>query len=393
MHNIAIPATTQLGMDEEKLESLGALWTAREIQQQPAMLRETQALLFATKLKIENFLKPLFAKPVRIILTGAGTSAFIGQCLAPTLAAQSQMRIEAIPTTDIVSAPELYFEMETPTLLVSFARSGNSPESLAAVKLADHFVTDLHHLIITCNKDGALAQYAADNTRRFIILLPEKTHDQSFAMTSSFSCMTYAALAVISGIDSLQENRIAAIATATQSVLTDYLSLTQQIASEKYERIVYLGSHIFQGVARESSLKLLELTNGNMISLFDSSLGFRHGPKTIINNKTLVVIFFSNNAYTRKYDVDLFEELNKDKLAARIIAITAQDGIGGNTSNIIRIKGLENANDTDLLFPFIICPQILAFYEALRHHLMPDKPNTSGTVNRVVQGVHIHAFR
>src|SRR5690349_121885 len=136
---------TQLGIDEAELQRLGALWTAREIEQQPEMLRQTQSLLSAQKDAIEAFLKPLLDRKARIILTGAGTSAFIGECLAPALAARLKTRVEAIPTTDLACAPQLYFETDTPTLLVSFGRSGNSPESVAAAQLADRFVIDLHH--------------------------------------------------------------------------------------------------------------------------------------------------------------------------------------------------------------------------------------------------------
>ena len=380
---------THLGLTESALDQLGGLWTAREITQQPAMLRETQALLMARRAEIEAFLQPLLALPtLRVILTGAGTSAFIGQCLAPLLSMRLGRRVEAIPTTDLVCAPQLYFEADTPTVLVSFGRSGNSPESVAAVELADRLVKDLHHLVITCNAEGALAAYA-QRSRGLTVQLPEATHDRSFAMTSSFSCMTYAALAVFSGIAGM-EARIDAIARATRQVIADYAPVMQAATAEGYERVVYLGSHIFQGLARESGLKLLELTNGALVTMFDSPLGFRHGPKTIVNNRTLIVVFFSNNAYTRSYDVDLLGELQRDNNAARVIAITAQDGVGLAKGDELSVLGLEAADDADLLFPYIVAPQIFAFFESLRLGLKPDKPNISGTVNRVVQGVRIH---
>ncbi|MFN3932225.1 MAG: SIS domain-containing protein [Brevundimonas sp.] len=380
---------THLGLEESELERLGALWTAREIAQQPTMLRETQKLLMARRAEIEAFLAPLLAaRDLRIILTGAGTSAFAGECLAPVLSTRLGRRVEAVPTTDIVSAPHLYLEADTPTLLVSFGRSGNSPESVAAIELADRLVKTLGHLVITCNADGALAAYG-QGARGLTVQLPEPTHDRSFAMTSSFTTMTYAALAVFSGI-AVMDERVDAIARATQTVITDYTSVMQAAAAENYERVVYLGSHIFKGLARESGLKLLELTNGALVTMFDSPLGFRHGPKTIVNDRTLIVVFFSNNAYTRSYDVDLLDELRRDNAAARVVAITAQDGVGLNKGDEISIPGLETADDADLLVPFIVAPQILAFFESLRLGLRPDKPNTSGTVNRVVQGVRIH---
>lgn len=378
-----------LGLDEAELERLGGLWTAREIAQQPAMLKETQALLMFHRARIEAFLRPLLAQPgLRIILTGAGTSAFIGQCLAPVLASRLGRRVDAIPTTDLVCAPQLYFEADTPTVLVSFGRSGNSPESVAAAQLADRLVTTLHHVVITCNAEGALAAYG-QGARGLTIQLPEATHDRGFAMTSSFSCMTYAALAIFSGIVAMND-RIEAIARATEQVIAEYAAVMRATAEEGYERVVYLGSHMFQGLAREAGLKLLELTNGALVTMFDSPLGFRHGPKTIVNDRTLVVVFFSNNAYTRSYDFDLLGELQRDNDAARVIAITAQDGLGLASADEITVRGLEGADDAELLFPYVVAPQIFAFFQSLCLRLTPDKPNTSGTVNRVVQGVRIH---
>lgn len=380
---------TQLGFEESELERLGGLWTAREIAQQPAMLRETQKMLMARRAEIEAFLDPLLAMPgLRIILTGAGTSAFAGECLAPVLSARLGRRVEAIATTDLVCAPHLYFEAETPTLLVSFGRSGNSPESVAAIELADRLVKSLSHLVITCNAEGALAAYG-QGPRGLTVQLPEATHDRSFAMTSSFSCMMYAALAVFSGL-AVMDARVEAIARATQAVIANYTSAMQSAAAEGYQRVVYLGSHIFKGLARESGLKLLELTNGALVTMFDSPLGFRHGPKTIVNDRTLIVVFFSNDAYTRSYDMDLLDELRRDNDAARVIAITAQEGVGLSEQDQISVQGLTASDDADLLFPYIVAPQMLAFFESLQLGLNPDKPNTSGTVNRVVQGVRIH---
>jgi tagatose-6-phosphate ketose/aldose isomerase len=186
------------------------------------------------------------------------------------------------------------------------------------------------------------------------------------------------------------DRRVEAIARATEGVINDYTAVIRAAAAEGYERVVYLGSHIFQGLARESGLKLLELTNGAQVTMFDSPLGFRHGPKTIVNNRTLIVVFFSNNAYTRSYDIDLLDELRRDNDAARVIAISAQDGVGLSKSDEVSIKGLETADDAELLFPYIIAPQIFAFFASLRLGLTPDQPNTSGRVNRVVQGVRIH---
>jgi tagatose-6-phosphate ketose/aldose isomerase len=372
-----------LGLDEAALAANGGLWTAREIVQQPAMLRATHNLLQEQRAGLDAFLEPLTSNPqLRIILTGAGTSAFIGECIAPLLNARLNARAEAIPTTDIVSAPSLYLEPETPTLLVSFGRSGNSPESIAAVEIANELVHEIHHLVITCNATGDLAK--RKNAKTHILLLPEETHDRGFAMTSSFTAMTYAALEALSkgGGD------IDAIAKSMQAVISDHAAAMKAMAEAEFERVVYLGSGLFKGLAREAALKLMELTDGQIVTAFDTSLGFRHGPKTIVTEKSLIMMFVSNDPLTRAYDLDLLAELRGDGKAGAVVALSAQSGIADS----IPILELSGASDFSLLFPYIALPQMFAFYASLAAGLTPDNPNVSGTVNRVVQGVRIYKF-
>lgn len=359
-------------------------WTRREILQQPETLRATHALLARRSAAIDAFLAPLLAKPgLRIVLTGAGTSAFIGACLTATLARATGCRVEAVATTDIVSAPDLYLEPDTPTLAVSFGRSGNSPESIAAVELIDSRIADAHHLVITCNAEGALARRAGDNAH--VVTLPEATHDRGFAMTSSFSAMTYAALAIFSGIESFGA-RIEPIAEAVGDVLTTEPRMAT-LAARGFRRVVYLGSGPFQGLAREAALKLLELTDGATATMFDTTLGFRHGPKTFVDHDTLVVVFVSNDPLTSAYDRDMIEELRGDGVAGAVLPVSAQGEIG----DTVAVHGLDAAADSDLLFPYIVPAQLFALHASLGRGLTPDTPNTTGTVNRVVQGVRIHS--
>ena len=359
-------------------------WTRREILQQPETLRETQKVLRDQQAKIEAFVKPLLERgDMRVILTGAGTSAFIGNCLAPWLGRETGRRVEAIATTDIVSAPDLYCERDTPTLLVSFGRSGSSPESVAAAEVADARITDVHHLIITCNGEGALARDAGENA--CVVVLPEATHDRGFAMTSSFSSMVFAALSIFSGIADL-DDRVDAIARAVSDMLADADPVMGKLAQRRFKRVVYLGSGVFQGLARESALKLLELTDGDIVTAFDTPLGFRHGPKTIVNSDTLIVVYVSNDAYTAQYDRDLIAELRGDDVAGAIVTLSAKAA----ADDSLAVRHLEQAGDADLLFPYIVVAQLFALHAALVLGITPDTPNASGIVNRVVQGVRIH---
>lgn len=363
-----------------------ASWTRREIFQQPETLRETQAILRDRQPAIDAFLAPLLAREdLRIVLTGAGTSAFIGESIGPWLSAVLDRPVEAIATTDIVSAPTLHLRRDVPTLLVSFGRSGSSPESIAAVDLVDAIVGSAHHLVITCNAEGELARRAGGNTH--VVMLPEATHDRAFAMTSSFTAMMFAALSIFTGIAAM-DGRADTVVRAVADAIATADAPMASLAGRGFDRVVYLGSGLFKGLAREAALKLLELTDGALVTTFDTALGFRHGPKTIINDRTLVVVFASNDPLTRRYDLDIIEELRHDGQCGAVLAISAQQ-IDGDA---IVISHLERAVDADLLFPFIVPAQLFGLHNSLQRGLTPDTPNASGTVNRVVQGVRIHAI-
>ena len=160
-----------------------------------------------------------------------------------------------------------------------------------------------------------------------------------------------------------------------------------------FERVVYLGSHIFKGLAREAALKLLELTDGGMIAAHDLPMGFRHGPKTIVNERTLVVIFLSNHAYTRRYDLDLLRRSSATARPAACSQLRGRTEEPPPASSKSWSPPWWTQTTSTSCIPFIAAPQIFAFEQAIARGLSPDNPNISGTVNRVVQGVRIHALR
>ena len=378
------------GLPAAELESRGAAWTAREIAQQPDVWIEVGALIARQRADLDGFLQPLTADSrLRVVLTGAGTSAYIGDCLAPALSARLQRRVEAIATTDLLSGPDLRLPSDGPTLLVSFARSGNSPESVAAVELAERLLAGrVFHLVITCNAEGALAVRARRQPNAQLLLMPEAAHDRGFAMTSSFSAMLVAG-ALAFGI--LGDDAPRRLALAAADFLRPANELAGRLVARGFERVVYLGSNELRGLASESALKLLELTDGRVVAVSDSTLGFRHGPKTIINGRTLVVVLLSNSSYARAYDADLLRELEREGRAGGLVALAGrEDGVGGVETLII--PGMHDAADLELAPLFVLFAQGFALRQSLALGLTPDRPDPSGTVNRVVQGVTIHPW-
>jgi tagatose-6-phosphate ketose/aldose isomerase len=383
---------TYLQLDETQLSRAGALWTAREIAQQPASWLRTQDLLRQDAAPIARFLAPLLdQQDLRIILTGAGSSAFIGECLVPLLLQRLGRRVEAIATTDLLSGPAHYFQQDVPTLLVSFGRSGSSPESVAVVDLADRLLSRCHHIVFTCNEQGTLYQRCRERRNSLAILLPPETHDQSFAMTSSFTAMMLAA-SLVFNVGEIEIEGVANIARATRELLERHNDKLRDLAAESYSRVVYLGSNGFKSLAREAALKLLELTDGRIVAAYDSPLGFRHGPKTIVTRDTLLFVFVSNDPYTRCYDLDLLRELRSEGIAGRVIAITARAQDAVAEGEYLHVPHAAEAGDGDLYFPYVVCGQLYAFHRSLSLGNKPDQPSNSGSVSRVVRGVTIHTL-
>lgn len=378
----------------EALKSNGGFNTAKEICSQPVLWERTYLKLVEQKDQIIGFLEKVWEKDCPyVILTGAGTSAFIGEALVGAFQKKLGVSCRAISTTDIITHPENYFIKNRPTLLISFARSGDSPESVATVELAKDYCDDLHELNITCNKDGALAKKTG-SINSYALLLPEETNDLSLAMTSSFSSMLLAGLLILN-IKEIEQMGpiIGKIQDFGKYILTECLPGLKKIAEMNYERMVFLGSGPLFGIARESHLKVQEMSDGKVICKFDSFMGFRHGPKAVINKATVVVYLFSNNNYAKLYELDLVRSVNATTAGEKSVAI----GNGYDEKEFIFDLsihfpgGTEDIPEAFLSVFYVLPAQIIGFYKSLSLGLSPDSPSKSNSISRVVQGVKIYS--
>lgn len=381
-------------MSETNTTATTGTWTEEEIRQQPASWIRSLNNIDNLRASIDNFLAPLLRKrELRIVLTGAGTSAFIGDIISPWLASHTGKNITAVPTTDLVTNPMDYLSAAHPLLLVSFARSGNSPESVAAVELANQCVPECYHLSITCNEAGSLYQTAVNSDNAYALLMPAETHDRGFAMTSSITTMMASCLAVFAP-ETINSHTFRDVAERCQTILTSLGDFSQSVfGNDPWKRIVYLGSGGLQGAARESALKVLELTAGKLAAFYDSPTGFRHGPKSLVDRETLVVVFVSSHPYTRQYDLDLLAELRRDRQAMRVVAIAAETDPVVEAGPHILLPPARTFIDMEQAFCFLMYAQVFALSQSLRVGNTPDTPSASGTVNRVVQGVVIHPWQ
>lgn len=378
--------------DEDNRKGIeNTFYTESEITGQPDLWQSVFDLIVAKKQIISNFMKPILdLKDLRIILTGAGSSAFIGKSIQSVFQIETQKITQAIATTDLVTHPQSFYLKSIPTLLVSFARSGNSPESIEAVKLADTYCDTIFHLIITCNKDGELAQRPISNNS-FALILPDAANDKGLAMTGSFTSMLLAItlIARLNRISSLQSS-LDTLKEFSTEILYKYLPLIQKSIKMIFDRVIFLGSGTLLGIAQECHLKLQELTDGRIICKYDSYLGFRHGPRAVINDSTLIVYLFSEDDRVFRYEKDLVESISASSNPPPTISFGRNTNhLKNSILDIVFTKPIESP-DYFYFISAVLIGQLLGFYKSLELGLNPDNPSTSGAISRVVQGVTIY---
>ena len=388
---------TVFGIGEDKMKETSSVFTLSEIYQQPATWEKTCRQIAEHKDELKKFIDQVITcDDFDIILTGAGTSEFVGNALFPHLTRLMNHKVKSYGTTDIVATPEAYLSRTKPTLLISFGRSGNSPESVGAIDAAEAVCDHVYHLFVTCNKDGALSKRAATTDNCYAINLTEETHDQSFAMTSSFSNM-YLATYLCFHLDELDAvtAQVKTIMEAGQNFLDKQYGIAQKIVDEyNFNRIVYLGSNTLKGTAQESALKMLELSAGRVVTMYDTPLGFRHGPKSIINDDTITVVYLSDDAYTRQYEIDLIKEMSGQRKGNKIVAVMskADDAVSALVDYTV-VYGLDGTFENVLLgLDYILFAQTLAVLKSLALGITPDNPCPTGEVNRVVKGVTLYPY-
>jgi len=313
---------TQLPRDE--LAAKGIEYTPREIESQPKVWLRNHEMLKGREDEIRSFIESkIFSKKApRIILSGAGSSAFVGLAAENLLRKRWQVDVESRASTDIVTSWDSILPKRAETTLVSFSRSGNSPESIGTFILANRLCERINHIISTCNKDGKLARTDAESGNILRLLLSEDANDKGLAMTVSFTTMLMASqfLAYIRNSEEY-ERILRGMSKATETIFKEYSSLIKEVSKLGFERAFFLGNGALYGCAVESHLKLQELTAGRIICKADSFLGVRHGPEVAIDEKTLVVYFVSTDPFVRQYELDLMRDLYAENLGMKKMAV------------------------------------------------------------------------
>ncbi|WP_394849239.1 hypothetical protein LZC95_17545 [Pendulispora brunnea] len=387
---------TLLSPSEGDRKDAGYFHTLREIAQQPITWLETAK---AAAQGAPDLVRLLSEVGIRegdgsgsFFLTGSGSSHCIAQCLAPTYQQAFRVPALAVPAGNVLTHPSEASLFAHPGLVVSLARSGDSPESTA---LVDHFLRAhprARHLIYTCNAEGALATKYRTDARVTCVVLDKKTNDRSLVMTSSFTNLFLAGHALTSLEDTASYvRRVERVARVAADILTECSPLAN-VARSEFRSAIYLGSGARFGAARESALKMLEMTGGQVFTFGETYLGLRHGPMCAVQRDTLLVCFLSSDPIGRAYEMDLLEELGSKGLGLAKVLVGSQvpESIVG-PQDVVVDTGMPMVDDGDLPVLDTLVGQLLAFFQCRALGLRPDAPSPDNVIRRVVEKFQIHS--
>ena len=391
------PLYELVSLPEKERKEKGIEYSPREIWSQPKIWLKNFEILSRKKEEIRSFVESriLNKDNSQVVLSGAGSSAFIGTSAELLLRKRWQKPVEARPNTDIMTNWDSIFLKHAETTLISFSRSGNSPEAVGAFMLADKFCGKISHIIVTCNRDGQLAKLGEGREDVLLLVLSEETNDRGLAMTASFTTMLMTAQ-LLGYILSMEDyGRIVQdLSKAAESVLKESSALLKEISELDFHRSFFLGTGPLYGCALESHLKLQELTAGQIICKADSFLGIRHGPKAAVNDETLIVYYVSDNPFVQRYELDLMADMHARDLGMRKIAVCKKRNkeITDYVDHVIELDPDDVLSVPDYCRPIVdvTIGQTLGLFKSLSLGLKPDNPSEKGVITRVVEGVKIY---
>lgn len=381
-----------LNLSETEKTARGLSHTPAEIAQQPDTWLSTFELFKRRSTEIRNFLAAAGSRPA-VFLVGAGTSDYIGQSLVYLLRKAWECDVTAVPSTDLLTHFDQLLRPQQKYLWVSFSRSGDSPEGVAVLQNALRKRPDIHHLVISCNAKGQMILESAGKPQVLSICLDDAVNDRGLAMTSSFSNMVVFGQCLAHADDPGRYQQVLEqLVESGKSLLPSAADCAAAMAKEPFTKACFVGSGPLRAVARESALKLLELTAGKVLTMSESALGLRHGPMAALDQNTLFVCFLSDDRKVQEYERDLLQEIGDKRLVrSRVVVAGARVPAVESLAEHYLAPAVPFTATDDYRPPLdVIFGQLLGLFFSLRWSLRPDCPSPNGSISRVVQNVSIH---
>ena len=339
---------------------MGKNHTWQEIVSQPRVWAATLEAFSRDQAALRTFLDQ--AEFDQICVVGCGSTHYLSQAAAATLTQRGGIPARGCPSSELWLFPGTFPAGRT--LLVAVSRSGSTTETLYAL---DRFQRSIAGptLAVTCYPESPLAQQAD------FVLVALEGQEQSVAQTRSFTSMlllTQALAATLAGDEAMLE-RLHWLPDALTDLVNRLGDLPRRLAADQeIESIFFLGGGPLYGIANEAMLKTKEMSLTYAEAYHP--LEFRHGPMSMVNDRTLVVGLVS--------DSGLAEEINvlsdMQGLGARVLALIDDASVldTWQPHYVAELRsGLDEWERGPLYLPVL---QRLAYHRAMVKGLDPDHP-------------------
>lgn len=391
----SLSSFVDLPLSEQKAR--GLFFTAGEIAQQPATWGKTLHIFRQNQESICSFLEAiglqdqLESRPV-VMLVGAGTSDYIGHALKLLLRQKWGCEVSACASTELLPNLDEYIVPGRRYLWISFSRSGDSPEAVAVVEQAIKLHPSIAHLVITCNAQARLITVCKEATHALVVVLDDAVNDRSLAMTSSFTNMVLMGQCLAHAWSIEKYSTILErLVDAGREFMPQAEKEAERISSLGLSRACMVGTGSLASVAKESALKVLEMTAGQMKTMSETILGLRHGPMAALDAETLFVCFVSGEERRASYAADLLREVGEKEIAAKRIAVgpaSMREKIAPYCESYLAVD--DCLADAYRPVVDVIFGQLLGLYCSVARGLKPDSPSPGGVINRVVEKFRIY---
>ncbi len=332
--------------------------TVQEIYRQPVTWKECLHLLQG--LDIEELVGGRNPEQFQWVFVGCGTSYYLAQAAAASSTLLTGNLARALPASEILLHPELSLPSPQSVFPILISRSGHTSEVLAVAEVLQQ--KKIEFLAVTC--DGN--ELAATTSR--VLRLPVK--EESTVMTGSFSSMLLAlqfVAAKLAGNKTFLAD-LEQLPPLVESLLAKYGQQLERFALRPFEDVAVLGQGALYPVASEVALKVME--SSSSYAQYFHTLEFRHGPKSIINDRTLVIGLLADEGADQ--EIKVLHEMKK--LGASTIAIVNHATEEAREASDLLIELSSPLPALTLLIAYVVWGQLFGSYVGLAKGLNPDEP-------------------
>jgi glucosamine--fructose-6-phosphate aminotransferase (isomerizing) len=298
------------------------------------------------------------------LFIGCGTSYYIALSAAASFAAITGMPARAVPASEILFFPDAVLGKCATTIPVLISRSGKTTEVVRAAQYLER-ERDMRCIAITCYGDQPLAQTSA------LPIVLDAAAEKSTVMTRSFSSMLMGLqflAASVAGSDALLEG-LRQLPSRSTIMFQQAPGLVRDFVSRHdLDNYSFLGQGPLFGIANEAMLKVME-SSCSYAQVFHS-LEFRHGPKSIVSPRSLLVFFMSDQAYAA--ETALLEEMKA--LGATTMTVTSQPSSRIRAATDLLVQTPAGSPECSRLAACALAGQLLGLYTGLKKGLDPDSP-------------------